>query len=228
MRRLYIWVLGAVVMSIAMLSGGCFGGMRSVATPSPKIPSSIPALTSRLPSDYRLIDIKTIAPDIVLDMRYATSNNFLKSPVYPVARCLLRGPVAEALKRVQADLAIQGFGLKLFDCYRPLSVQRAMWKILPDSNYVADPAKGSRHNRGAAVDLTLVDATGKELEMPTDFDDFSEKAFPDSPNMTAAARRNVDMLAIAMEKQGYTSISTEWWHFDGPNWRRYGVLNQSL
>ncbi len=221
MRRLYSWLLGAIVIVIVLLSSGCFGGVISLATPKPVLPSL-------LPLDYRLIDIQTIAPDIVLDMRYATSNNFLKAPVYPVARCLLRAPVAEALKRVQADLITQGLGLKLFDCYRPLSVQRAMWKILPDSNYVANPAKGSRHNRGAAVDLTLVDAMGKELEMPTEFDDFSEKAFPDSPTMTAVARRNVDILRTAMEKQGYTAISTEWWHYDGPNWRRYGVLNQSL
>ena len=221
MRRLHSWLLGAIVLVIVLLSSGCFGSVTSIATPRPVLPSL-------LSLEYRLIDIKTIAPDIVLDMRYATSNNFLKSPVYPVARCLLRAPVAEALKRVQADLVTQGLGVKLFDCYRPLSVQRAMWKILPDSNYVANPVKGSRHNRGAAVDLTLVDGMGKELEMPTDFDDFSENAFPDSPTMTAAARRNVDILTIAMEKQGYTSISTEWWHFDGPNWRRYGVLNQSL
>ena len=174
MRRLHSWLLGAIVMVIVLLSSGCFGGVTSLATPTPVLPSV-------LPLEYRLIDIQTIAPDIILDMRYATSNNFLKAPVYPVARCLLRAPVAEALKRVQADLITQGLGLKLFDCYRPLSVQRAMWKILPDSNYVANPAKGSRHNRGAAVDLTLVDAMGKELEMPTGFDDFSEKAFPDSP-----------------------------------------------
>jgi zinc D-Ala-D-Ala dipeptidase len=228
MRQLYFWTLGAIAMGIVLFSGGCFGKTRSIATPAPMASPKANILKPILTSDYALIDIETIAPDIRLDMRYASSNNFLKSPVYPVARCLLRAPVAQALKAVQEDLRTQGLGLKLYDCYRPLSVQRAMWKILPDSRYVANPATGSRHNRGAAVDLTLVDAQGKELEMPTEFDDFSELAGRDSLAMSAAARRNVDILTTAMERQGYTSIVTEWWHYDGPNWRRFGILNKSL
>jgi zinc D-Ala-D-Ala dipeptidase len=235
MRRLYFWILGTIAMGIVLLTGGCFGSVNSIATPAPPMTTSPqssavkpPVLKPGLSSDYKLVDIQTIAPDIVLDMRYATANNFLKAPVYPAARCLLRAPVAQALKAAQADLRTQGLGLKLYDCYRPLSVQSAMWKILPDSRYVANPATGSRHNRGAAVDLTLVDAQGKELEMPTEFDDFSELAGRDSEVMTAAARRNVDTLTTAMERQGYTSIVTEWWHYDGPNWKRFGILNKSL
>ncbi len=235
MRRLYFWILGTIAMGIVLLSGGCFGPVTSTATPAPltvTLPqpknATSPVIKPGLSSDYKLVDIQTIAPDILLDMRYATTNNFLKAPVYPVARCLLRAPVAQALKAVQADLRTQGLGLKLYDCYRPLSVQSAMWKILPDSRYVANPATGSRHNRGAAVDLTLVDAQGKELEMPTEFDDFSELAGRDSQTMSAAARRNVDILTTAMERQGYTSIGTEWWHYDGPNWKRFGILNKSL
>ncbi len=233
MRRLYFWILSTIAMSIILLSGGCFGPVNSTAAPpteptSPNRPASSPVLNSVLSEDYQLVDIQTIAPDIRLDMRYATANNFLKTPVYPVARCLLRAPVAQALKAAQADLRTQGLGLKLYDCYRPLSVQRIMWKILPNSNYVANPATGSRHNRGAAVDLTLIDAQGKELEMPTEFDDFSERAGRDSEVMTPAARRNVDILTAAMERHGYTSIVTEWWHYDGPDWRRFGILNKSL
>jgi zinc D-Ala-D-Ala dipeptidase len=233
MRRLYFWILSTIAMGIVLLSGGCFGPVTSTATPAPPIATGVkspgnPILKPGLSSDYKLVDIQTIAPDIRLDMRYATVNNFLKAPVYPVARCLLRAPVAQALKAAQADLRAQGLGLKLYDCYRPLSVQSAMWKILPDSRYVANPATGSRHNRGAAVDLTLVDAQGKELEMPTEFDDFSELAGRDSTAMTPAARRNVEILTTAMERQGYTSIVTEWWHYDGPNWQRFGILNKSL
>jgi zinc D-Ala-D-Ala dipeptidase len=235
MRRLHFWILSTIAMGIVLLSGACFGPVTSTATPAPPIGTDVrpsvkasPILKPGLSSDYKLVDIQTIAPDIRLDMRYATANNFLKAPVYPVARCLLRAPVAQALKAVQADLRAQGLGLKLYDCYRPLSVQSAMWKILPDSRYVANPATGSRHNRGAAVDLTLVDAQGKELEMPTEFDDFSELAGRDSTAMTPAARRNVEILTTAMERQGYTSIVTEWWHYDGPNWQRFGILNKSL
>ncbi len=232
MRRLYFCISGTIAMGVVLLSGGCFGSVTSTATPAPTGVTSpdkpSPALKPGLSSDYKLVDIQTIAPDILLDMRYATSNNFLKAPVYPAARCLLRAPVAQALKAVQADLRTKGYGLKVFDCYRPLSVQKAMWKILPDNRYVANPATGSRHNRGAAVDLTMVDNQGKDVEMPTEFDDFTEKAGRDSEVMTPAARRNVEILTAAMERQGYTSIVTEWWHYDGPNWQRFGILNKSL
>lgn len=179
-------------------------------------------------SAYRLTDIQTIAPDIAMDMRYATTNNFLKQAVYGKARCLLRDPVARSIQRAQETLKAQGLGLKLYDCYRPLSVQKSMWKIFPDGRYVANPATGSRHNRGAAVDLTLVDAQGKDLEMPSDFDDFSERAHRDSETMTAAARKNVQILTDTLVAQGLTTIETEWWHYDGPNWKQYGILNQSL
>lgn len=237
MNRLYFWALSMIAMGVVLLSSGYFGKVTSIATPLPTavpIHASLPRSATRpswkpiLSSDYQLIDIQTIEPDILLDIRYATRNNFLKSAVYPTARCLLRAPVAEALKTVQQNLRQQGFGIKVFDCYRPFSVQRAMWKILPDSRYVANPDRGSRHNRGAAVDLTLVDLQGKAVEMPTDFDDFSEKAFRNSPSMSAVARQHVQILTQAMEAQGYQSIETEWWHYDGPNWERFGILNKSL
>ncbi len=128
-----------------------------------------------------LVDIQDINPDITLDIRYATANNFLKVKLYSVPRCLLRTSVAQKLSRVQEQLQRRGLGLKVFDCYRPLSVTRKMWEALPDPRYVANPARGSRHNRGAAVDLTLIDARGNELEMPTDFDDFTDRAARDYP-----------------------------------------------
>ena len=125
----------------------------------------------------KFVNIKTLSPEILLDMKYATADNFLGQVVYDCAECYLRKATAQALVAAQKDFVAQGYSLKLFDCYRPLSVQKKMWKILPGTHYVANPAKGSKHNRGAAVDLTLVEiATGKEVDMGTPFDTFSPKA----------------------------------------------------
>ena len=125
----------------------------------------------------KFVNIKTLSPEFVLDIKYATADNFLKQAVYDCGECYLREATAKALLAAQKDFLKRGYTLKLFDCYRPLSVQKKMWKILPGTHYVANPAKGSKHNRGAAVDLTLVDlATGKELDMGTPFDTFSPRA----------------------------------------------------
>lgn len=174
-------------------------------------------------------------PGVVLDLRYASTRNFTHKRVYPIARCLLRRAVAARLARVQARLARRGLGLELWDCYRPISVQQRFWKLVPDPRYVArpvvrngKPVSGSKHNRGAAVDLTLVDARGRELEMPTDHDDFSAKAHLDYAGASAAARRNRAILRRAMEAEGFTALATEWWHYDGPGWRRYPLSNQPL
>ncbi len=126
---------------------------------------------------------------------------------------------------VQQELKSQGLGLKLFDGYRPLSAQRKLWEIVPDSRYIADPAKGSKHNRGAAVDLTLVDKNGKELAMPTPYDDFTEKAHWNYQNLPQEAIRNRTLLRQIMEKHGFKGISTEWWHFDDRNWEQYEILD---
>jgi zinc D-Ala-D-Ala dipeptidase len=172
-----------------------------------------------------LVDIQTIAPNIHLDIRYATGNNFLGQAVYPRAQCLLRSSTAQRLAQVQIDLESQNLGLKVFDCYRPLSVQRKMWAILPDANYVANPKTGSRHNRGAAVDVGLVDQAGNALEMPTEFDDFSDRARADSPQASEAAKRNRRLLKDAMVGQGFQGLASEWWHFDDQDWRQYGILD---
>jgi beta-N-acetylhexosaminidase/D-alanyl-D-alanine dipeptidase len=168
-------------------------------------------------------------------MRYASTRNFTKKVVYPVARCLLRRAVAEKLAAVQRDLESRGMGLKLWDCYRPISVQKAFWKLVPDPRYVAPVEEkdgkvvsGSKHNRGAAVDLTLVDSSGDELAMPTDHDDFSRRAHRDYTGGSTASRRNRAVLARAMTRRGFTGIPTEWWHFDGPGWRRFPLSNQPL
>jgi len=188
-------------------------------TPSQKL------ATSPLPYDARLVDIRSVNSKIALDIRYATTNNFLKGKVYPVARCVLRGAAARRLSQVQDDLAKSGLGLKVYDCYRPLSVQKQMWQIKPDPRYVANPAKGSRHNRGAAVDITLVDRNGKELEMPTGFDDFTEKAHRNYKDASTQAKKNSKLLEDAMKKYGFIPLATEWWHFDAPGWDKFSILD---
>jgi D-alanyl-D-alanine dipeptidase len=128
---------------------------------------------------------------------------------------------------VQASLAKQGYGLKIWDGYRPLSVQKAMWAVMPNADYVANPAQGSRHNRGAAVDVTLVDAKGKEVEMPTKFDDFTPKAAPEA-EATPAATKHRAVLRKAMEAEGFTVLKTEWWHYDAPGWKDYPITDVAV
>ncbi|MCC3511238.1 MAG: M15 family metallopeptidase [Microcoleus sp. PH2017_17_BER_D_A] len=181
---------------------------------NPVTPESV--FMSQLPNWARLVDIRTVNRNIRLDIRYATTNNFLKRKLYTVAKCALRSSVAH------------GLGLKVYDCYRPFSVTKQMWEFLPDPNYVANPARGSRHNRGAAVDLTLVDRTGKELEMPTPYDDFTKKAHRDYNGGSAQSRKNRQTLEDAMKKQGFIGISTEWWHFDSEDWQKFAILDVSL
>ncbi|MER3433977.1 MAG: peptidase M15 [Leptolyngbya sp. ERB_1_1] len=171
-----------------------------------------------------LVDIQAINPRIVLDIRYATTNNFVKQQLYPQARCILRVSVAQQLSRVQTDLETRGLGLKVYDCYRPLSVQKRLWEIKPDERYVANPAYGSRHNRGVAVDLTLVDrSSGKELAMPTAFDDFTDRAHRDYNNLPAQVLKNRQLLEDAMVRAGFIPLPTEWWHFDGKGWQNFSV-----
>jgi zinc D-Ala-D-Ala dipeptidase len=173
-----------------------------------------------------LVNIQQIAPSVRLDIRYATPNNFMKRQLYPVARCLLHEKVARQLQQVQIELATDNLGLKVFDCYRPLSIQKQMWKILPDNRYVANPAQGSRHNRASAIDLTLVDlTTGNEQEMPSKFDDFSTRSHINYNSSSLAANSNRQILRVAMEKHGFKGIPTEWWHYDSLDWKKYSVLD---
>ncbi len=177
------------------------------------------------PQPEDLIDVREVLPDIRMDIRYATTNNFTKQVLYPEARCVLRREVAEALVGVQADLKRLDMELVIYDCYRPLSVQRKMWEILPDENYVANPEKGSRHNRGAAVDVGLFDNYGKRVPMPTEFDEFTEKAhhnYIDLPSAVLVSRQN---LRTMMEKHGFAALPSEWWHYDFLGWQRYEVMD---
>lgn len=189
---------------------------------------SAPAIAAMTNANkVQLVDILKVSPSIQLDMRYATTNNFTKRKLYSQAKCVLRKTAATRLAQVQADLKRQGLGLKVFDCYRPLSVQKQLWQLFPDPNFVANPARGSRHNRGSAVDLTLVHSNG-EQPMPSEFDEFSERAALDYAGGSAEARQNREMLQQAMKKRGFVPLQTEWWHFDDPNWQRYPVMDVSF
>lgn len=172
-----------------------------------------------------LIDVQAVCPSVRVDVRYATADNFMKEPLYPSAICLLRREVAEKIARVQKELEKEGLGLKIFDGYRPLSVQKKMWARFPVEGYVANPAKGSNHNRGAAVDVTLVDAQGHELPMPSAYDEFSERAHRDYSGGDAQARKNRGLLEKAMLTEGFIGLATEWWHFDDADAKNYPLLD---
>jgi D-alanyl-D-alanine dipeptidase len=176
-----------------------------------------------------LVDVERLEPSIRVEIRYATANNFTGQVVYPPsARCYLRAQVAQRLQAVQRALLAQQLSLKVFDCYRPLSVQQRFFALVPDERYVANPKKGSRHNRGAAIDLTLTDAQGVELAMPTAYDDFSERAHRSYQNLPPAVLQNRARLEAAMVAQGFVPMPTEWWHFDDSQAKSYPLSDISF
>lgn len=173
-----------------------------------------------------LVDVVSLIPDAVVDLRYATDRNFLGRRLYPEgARCLLERRVARRLVRAAARLRVEGLRLKLWDCYRPLSVQREMWRRFPRPGYVADPSHGSNHNRGAAVDVSLVASGGEDVAVPTDFDAFTQRAHALAKDVPTSARKNRDLLRRAMEEEGFRVNRMEWWHFDAPEARDTAVLD---
>jgi D-alanyl-D-alanine dipeptidase len=175
-----------------------------------------------------LVDLAAVVPGIKLDVRYATTNNFLSVPLYTSARALMQRPAAESLAKVQAKLKPMGYGLLVHDAYRPWRVTKLFWEATPEAQhtFVADPAKGSRHNRGCAVDLTLCDlATGKPIEMVGGYDEFSDRSYPHYPGGTSRQRWHRDLLRKVMEAEGFTVFEAEWWHFDFNTWRDYPILD---
>ncbi|MGB9701889.1 MAG: M15 family metallopeptidase [Candidatus Kapaibacteriota bacterium] len=179
--------------------------------------------------NYKLIDLEKLIPNVVTDIRYATKNNFTGKVIYTLPKAFLRLPVAEALLKVQDSLSKLGLGLKIFDAYRPYAATLKFYEVFPDTNFVANPRFGSRHNRGAAVDLTLINLTTKEeLKMPSQFDDFSEKAHPDYMNLPEDVIKNRTLLFDIMSLYGFTHYPSEWWHFDYKDWKLYPILNLSF
>ena len=194
----------------------------------------LPACAGRPPREagpFRkpdLVELVRLDPTLRLDIHYARSDNFLGQPVYPEARAFLQRPAAEAVARAQQELRNQGFGLVIFDGYRPWRITKRFWDATPPEKriFVADPKKGSKHNRGCAVDLSLFDLrTGKEVEMPSAYDEMSERAYPDYAWGPDESRRLRDVLRAAMEAQGFTVYEYEWWHFDYKDWRQYPILD---
>ena len=175
-----------------------------------------------------LVELVTLDPTIKLDVRYATTNDFLGTPVYTQAQAFLQRPAAEALVRANHELKALGYGLIIHDGYRPWYVTKIFWDATPDDKkiFVADPQAGSKHNRGCAVDLSLYDLkTGLEVQMPSGYDEMSERAYADYPGGTDEERARRAVLKRAMEKQGFAVIPKEWWHFDYKDWKQYPILN---
>ncbi|WP_297706257.1 M15 family metallopeptidase [uncultured Eudoraea sp.] len=165
-------------------------------------------------ADTTFIRLADYSSDFEYDLRYATENNFLKAKVYDCAECYTRVKTAKALIKANNDFIEQGYKIKFFDCYRPNSVQYKMWEIVPNPQYVANPVKGSIHNKGGAVDISLVAIGGDELDMGTDFDFFGKKAYHDNLDLPEEILHNRQVLKETMEKYGFWSVRTEWWHYN--------------
>ena len=179
-------------------------------------------------SGLELVSLLKLEPRPLFELRYASPYNVLGRSLYDALNPQLRCPVALALQRVQQDLASQGLGLLVWDAFRPLAVQQAMWESIRDPRYVSDPAvNAGRHTRGTAVDVTLVDRRGKALDMPTDFDEFSEAAHLDATGTAPDRARNARTLRQAMERRGFQPFATEWWHFDWHDWSSLPVVRDA-
>jgi zinc D-Ala-D-Ala dipeptidase len=180
-------------------------------------------------SDKELIDLEKFIPGIVIDIKYATPDNFTKKILYPKAKAFVRLPVAKALLKIQTELKLKGLELKIFDGYRPYDITIFMWGATELKKYVANPKEGSRHNRGCAVDLTIIDSkTGLELEMPTLYDDFTVKAHHNYKKLSKSAINNRALLKDLMVRHGFKIMAAEWWHYDFTGWKNYELMNISF
>lgn len=208
-----IFLMAVIPLMVVLLVGGC-SLLDAPPDPPPVAVDPPPPNAGELPKEISgLIDVAGFDPTFVLDLRYATPDNFTGKQIYSEAKCLLLRATAEKLSKANKELAEIGYRIKIWDAYRPLSAQQTLWDVVSDRSFVADPKKGSIHNRGAAVDVTLVDKDGRELAMPTGFDDFSEKAGIKYAGCTEEQAKNRDLLASIMVKHGFTRYEAEWWHF---------------
>jgi len=220
------------------MAAGCVAGPGPAPLPAYKLEGlRAQALRAAPPleqGDFRdddLVEPNTLDPTLRLDVRYATERNFLRWAAYPEARVFLQRPAAEAVVRANQSLQAQGYGLLLFDGYRPWYVTQVFWEATPSGqrDFVADPAQGSRHNRGCAVDLTLYElATGREVGMPGEYDEFSARSSTSYAGGTATQRAARDLLRQAMEAEGFTVHPDEWWHYDYRDWPQYRIGNAAF
>ena len=228
MRRLILFVVLAISAFAQQPASFHIQPVRPVAELRKEALAAEPPM--QIGDFYRpeLVELIKLDPTIKLDIRYASTNNFLSTPMYEEARAFLQRPAAEALVRANQELHAQGFGLLIHDGYRPWYVTKMFWDATPPDKheFVADPAKGSNHNRGCAVDLTLYDLrTGQAVPMPSLYDEMSERSYPTYKGGSVEETRNREILRAAMEKQGFTVYQSEWWHFDYKDWQKYPVLN---
>ena len=180
-------------------------------------------------SNKELIDLEKFIPGIVLDIRYATTNNFTGEKIYNQPRAFAVRPVAEALRKAQSEFAKHNVGIKIFDAYRPYAATVKFYEVYRDTNFVASPYRGSRHNRGCAIDMTLIDLkTKKELKMPTGYDAFVDEARPDFPLQDVDVKKNRSLIIDVMNRHGFRVNSAEWWHFDFRGYQKYPVLDISF
>ena len=193
--------------------------------------SNIHAISSKTEEqkkvNHDLVRVLEINPNFVIDLRYATTNNFTKKivPGYKLDTCFLRRQVAIDLSNALKEFMEMGYLLVILDAYRPHRIQYELWKLVPDPRYVNDPKKGSKHNRGCAVDVTLITINKKKVLMPTEFDNFTEKALSNYMDLPEEAIKNRTLLRTIMEKYNFKAVSEEWWHFNHKDWQSYPILD---
>jgi D-alanyl-D-alanine dipeptidase len=176
-------------------------------------------------NDSTFVNLKDYSSDFIYNMKYATADNFLKTKVYDCEACYLRYKTVKALIKANEKFIKKGYKIMLFDCYRPLDIQKKMWQIVSNPNYVADPNKGSIHNRGGAVDITLVDSTGVAIDMGTSFDFFGIEASHDYENLSEEVKENRRLLRKIMTRSGFRIFESEWWHYNLKNARKESLSN---
>lgn len=219
------------LLVLIFLTGGippCFAQQKTES--APPVTTDWDAYKEQVKKDSskRMVELKSVMPGIVYDLRYATTNNFMNRRMYPrnTHSTFMRLPAATALAAVQKELNEKGLGLKIFDAYRPYSVTVKFWELVKDERYVANPAKGSGHNRGIAVDLTIIHLnTGKELDMGTGFDNFTDTAHQTFTQLPEEVLQNRALLKNTMEKNGFKALDTEWWHFFLNDGNRFELLD---
>lgn len=219
-----------ILLALAVFFGGCgtinkeyMPYNQSKTAPAEPTPLQPPAPT--LPTDF--INLGEYIPELIIELPYYTENNFTGQKLYDEPSAYLRRGTADKLKDVSNEVAGEGYRLKIWDAYRPTQAQFKMWEIFPDSRYVANPHKGySTHSRGCAVDLTLVDATGQELDMPSGFDDFTPRANREYSDVSPVQAANSRYLEEVMVKHGFVSITYEWWHFVDADREKYDVAEE--
>ena len=211
MKKFIIILLVAVYSCKSTSTSVANAQVKSVADIENKIN---PVNIDKVIADTTFVNLKNYSTDFVYDMKYATADNFLKVQVYDCAECFLRLKTVKALILANNDLKKLGLKIKLYDCYRPLDVQKKMWAIVPNATYVANPAKGSIHNRGGAVDISLIDLSGKELDMGTKFDFFGQEASHNYLKFNEQIIKNRQLLKSVMIANSFSSFDSEWWHYN--------------